>query len=86
LDLWRARFSETAYWFNTTGVGDTTEFNLDYPISEHVSSSIAVWLDRTQYFDMRQDLTVFHKLDERTALMYQASAFALSRPNMNMSY
>lgn len=84
LDLWRVRFSETAYWFNTTGVGETTELDLDRPISEPVSfraTSVAVWLDRTQYFDMRQDLTVFHKLDERTALMYQASAFALSRPN-----
>jgi hypothetical protein len=84
LDLWRVRFSETAYWFNTTGVGETTELDLDRPISEPVSfraTSVAVWLDRTQYFDMRQDLTVFHKLDERTALMYQASAFAVSRPN-----
>jgi hypothetical protein len=83
MDLWRVRFAETAFWFNTTGIGESTQLDLERPISEPVlfrATSVAVWLDRTQYFDMRQDLSVFHKLDERNALMYQASAFAVSRP------
>lgn len=84
LDLWNVRLSETAFWFNTIGAGETTQMDWERPISAPLmfrASSYATWLNDTQNFDLRQDAIVFHKLDERTALMYQASAIGVARPS-----
>jgi hypothetical protein len=80
--------AETPFWFNTIGLGESTQLDLERPISEPVlfrSTSIATWLKDTHNFDMRQDLTLFHKLDERRALMYQASAIGVSRPQTQVT-
>ena len=84
LDLWNVRLSETAFWFNTIGAGETTQMDWERPISEPLmfrASSYATWLNDTQNFDLRQDLILFHKLDERTALMYQTTAIGVARPS-----
>ena len=84
LDLWNVNLSETAFWFNTIGAGETTQMDWERPISAPLmfrASSYATWLNDTQNFDLRQDAIVFHKLDERTALMYQASAIGVARPS-----
>ena len=88
MDLWRARLEETAFWFNTTGIGETTQFDLERPLSEPMlfrATSVAAWLKSTHYYDLRQDLTIFHKLDERTALMYQISAIGVSSPHTQVN-
>ena len=87
-ELWRMNLAETPFWFNTIGLGESTQLDLERPISEPVlfrSTSIATWLKDTHNFDMRQDLTIFHKLDERRALMYQASAIGVSRPQTQVT-
>jgi hypothetical protein len=80
---WRAKLAETAFWFNSIGAGETTQLDFERTLSETVllrATSNATWLHRKQNFDMRQDLTVFHQLDERTALLYQASVIGVSNP------
>jgi hypothetical protein len=84
MEQWNVRLSETVFWFNSTGAGETSQLELERPISTPVlfrATSVAAWLDRTQYFDLRQDLTLFHKLDERNTLMYQASAIGVTQPH-----
>lgn len=84
LELWNVRLSETVFWFNTIGAGETTQMDWERPISQPLmfrATSVATWLNNTQNFDLRQDMIFFHKLDERTALMYQASAIGVGRPN-----
>jgi hypothetical protein len=88
LAQWRTRLSETVFWFNTTGSGETTQFDLEHPLSEPVmlrASSIAAWLRNTHSFDLRQDLSIFHKLDDRTALLYQISAVGVSSPHTQVN-
>lgn len=83
VDKWRAKLAETAFWFNTIGAGETTQLDLERPLSEAVlirATSLATWLNDKQNFDLRQDLTAFHTLDERTALLYQASVIGVSQP------
>lgn len=83
LEQWRVKMAETAFWFNTIGVGETTQLDFERPISEQVlfrSTSVATWLNDTQNFDLRQDLILFQKLDERTAVQYQASVIGVSKP------
>ncbi len=82
-DRWRANLAETVFWFNTIGVGETTQLDLDRTISEPLlfrATSTATWLHDRQNFDLRQDFIVFHTLDERRAFLYQASVIGVSHP------
>ena len=83
LDQWHAKLAETTFWFNTIGDGETTQLDIEPTVSESVlfrATSVANWLKNTQNFDLRQDFSVFDTLDERTAVMYQASAIGVSQP------
>jgi hypothetical protein len=87
LDQWRMKAAETAFWFNTLGVGETTQLDFERTISPSVlfrASSSATWLNDTQNFDLRQDFTGFHTLDDRTALLYQASIIGASQPTSHV--
>ncbi len=85
---WRMNLAESVYWFNTLGVGETTQIDLERIISTPLlfrSSSIATWLNDKQNFDLRQELTFFHKLNDRSALRYQASATGVSNPQLQVT-
>lgn len=85
---WRAKLSETVFWFNTIGAGETTQLDFERTLSEPVLlriTSNAAWLHDKQNFDLRQDVTLFHKLDERTATMYQASVIGVSHPQTQVT-
>jgi hypothetical protein len=88
LEQWRTRLSETVFWFDTTGIGETTQLDLERPISEPVlfrATTVVAWLKNTHYYDIRQDLSVFHKLDDRTALLYQVSVVGVSSPHTQVN-
>lgn len=85
---WRLKAEESVYWFNTLGAGETTQLDFERIISPPLlfrATSIAIWLNDKQNFDMRQDLSVFHTLNDRTALLYQASAIGVSNPQHQMT-
>lgn len=83
LDQWQFKAAETLFWFNTIGAGETTQFDFERVLSEPLlfrATSNATWLHDKQGFDLRQDMSLFHTLSERTALLYQASVLGSSRP------
>ena len=58
---WRLKAAESVYWFNTIGVGETTQIDLEHALSKPVlfrATSTATWLNNTQNFDLRQDLSI----------------------------
>ena len=86
--LWHAKATETVFWFNTLGTGETTQFDLERLISEPLlfrATSNATWLHERQNFDLRQDFSLFHTWDERNALLYQASAYGISKPQTHVT-
>ncbi len=88
LGKWQINAAESLYWFNTLGVGATSKLDLDHIISSSVlfrSSSNATWLNDKHNIDMRQDLSVFHTLNDRTALLYQVSAIGVSNPSFEVT-
>lgn len=88
LEMWRLKAAETLFWFNNTGTGAATQLDLERLISEPVlfrASTNATWLMSSQNFDLRQDLSVYHTLDERSALLYQASAIGISKPQWQVT-
>lgn len=87
-DDWDMNFSETPFWFNNLGLGNGTQLDFDHQLSEPLlfrASSYATWLHDRQNFDLRQDLSLFQKLNERTAMLYQASALGVSQPQWHSS-
>ncbi|MFH0934617.1 MAG: hypothetical protein V1879_05375, partial [Pseudomonadota bacterium] len=88
VDEWRLKASETLFWFYTTGPGETTQLGMDRTLSDTLqfrSSSIATWLHDTQNLDLQQSFTYYHTLNKRTALIYQASAFAVTQPEQQVT-
>ena len=83
LEQWLVKPTETIFWFNTTGAGETTQLDIERSYGEDKlfrTSTSATWLVRTLNFDLRQDLSLFHTLDDHNALLYQGSAIGVSRP------
>lgn len=88
LDTWRLKAAESVYWFNTIGLGETTQVDFEHVISEPVlfrATSNATWLKDQQNFDLRQDFSIYHTLNERTALLYQASVIGVSNPQVEVT-
>ena len=88
LDRWRLKAEESVYWFNTIGAGETTQIDLEHLLSEPVlfrATSNATWLHDKQNFDLRQDLSIYHTVSDRTALLYQARVVGVSNPQVEVT-
>lgn len=85
LDQWRLKAAETLFWFHTIGAGESTQLDVERFLSEPVlfrATSNATWLNDTKNFDLRQDLSFYHTLNDRSALLYQTSAIGVSQPHL----
>ena len=85
LGEWRLSFTESLFWFGTIGLGETTQIELERVLSKPVlfrATSTATCMETTQICDMRQDLALFHTVDDRNALLYQVSAIGSNKPVM----
>ncbi len=81
LDSWRMKVAESVFWFNSTGVGETTQLDFERPISDPMlfrATTSATWLNNRQSFDLRQDFSLYQTVDDRTAMLYQASVIGVS--------
>jgi len=76
------------YWFNTLGVGETTQLDMERIVSDSIlfrATTNATYLNDKKNFDLRQDFSFYHTLDDRTALLYQASAIGVSNPQLQVT-
>ncbi|MFA5370759.1 MAG: hypothetical protein WC053_06565 [Sideroxydans sp.] len=83
LQAWLMKNTGTLFWFNQIGLGASTGLDFDRPITPQTlfrAGSNATWLHLPQRLDLRQDFTLFHTLDERRALQYQASVIGSTQP------
>ncbi len=88
MEQWRMKASQSVFWFNTIGAGETSQVDFEHFLSEPVlfrASSTATWMHDKQNFDLRQDFTVFHTLDERRAVQYQISISGVTHPHGEVS-
>ncbi len=87
-DLWRLKIAESVFWFNSIGEGETTQLDLEYLYSDPIlirATSNVTWLVRKKNFDLRQDLSVYQNLNERTAVLYQGSVIGVSEPALQVT-
>jgi hypothetical protein len=87
-DQWRMKVAESVFWFSSIGAGESTLLDFERQLNEtqllRVSSS-ATWLNDKQNFDLGQSFSVYHALNERTALLYQIGASGVSRPQAQVT-
>ena len=81
---WRMKAAESVYWFNTLGVGETTQLDLEKVLSSSRlfrSSSNATWLRDKLNYDLIQSFSIYHTVNDRSALIYQVSASWITNPS-----
>jgi hypothetical protein len=82
---WRLKFAETIFWFNTLGLGATSQLDLERILNPYLlfrATSTTTCYKDPRLCDIRQDLSVFHTLSERAAWIYQASVVATNQPKL----
>lgn len=80
---WRIKVAESVYWFNTTGAGADTQLDLEHVLTESTlfrASANAIWSRDYQNIDLSQRLSIYHTLNDRTALLYQVGVFEATNP------
>jgi len=85
LEQSRMKLAETLFWFSTIGTGETTQLDFEHILIEPTlfrASSTATWLREKQNFDLHQDFSIYQTLNDRHALLYQASAIGVSNPQL----
>jgi hypothetical protein len=85
---WQFKATESVFWFYTTGIGESSQLDFERPIGESVmfrTSSSVTWLNDSQSFDVRQDFSGYHTLEDRRAVLYQASVVGSSQPQWQVS-
>ena len=84
-EIWRLKVAESIFWFGTIGLGQTTQLDLERKLSEPVlfrATSTATCFEAPQNCGLRQDWSIFHTFNERSALLYQASVIGVSQPEL----
>ena len=88
IDKWRMKVAESLFWFNTIGIGETTQVDFERILAESALlriSSNATWLHDKQNLDLRQDASIYHTFSDRSALLYQASATGITNPQWQLN-
>lgn len=84
LGEWRLKASESVFWFNTLGVGETTQLDFEKVLSSSRlfrSSTNATWLKDKLNFDLVHSFSVYHTVNDRSAMIYQVSASWITNPS-----
>ena len=82
---WQLRATETLFWRDSTGVGETTQIDIERRYAKNYlvrASSKAAWLDDTRRFDMSQNFFLIHSSNIHRAIIYQAGLTAVSEPKL----
>jgi hypothetical protein len=87
LGEWRMKPAQSLYWFSQSGLGETSQIDFERPLTPQTlfrATSSVTWLHQPQRFDLQQDFTIFHSLDEKRALQYQLSLIGVSKPQSRL--
>ena len=82
------RLTESLYWFEQSGAGESTQFDADRKLSEDYLArmrTLATWSDHDQKYYYEQDFNLFHRLDEKNAMSYSAGVFGVNQPNSHVA-
>lgn len=73
-EFWTYRFTESIFWFESDGAGETTRLDMDRRLTKKLlfrSTTQATWKNINHYFDTGQDLIIFQNINKHKSLAYQ---------------
>lgn len=89
LGNWNLRAAETVYWRDSTGLGETTQLDIERGFfSKELlfrSTSKAAWLREEHQFDMGQNFYLIHTINPHRAVIYRAGLSAVSEPQNHIT-
>ena len=83
MNLVQLKFTESAFWFNSTGLGENSLLEVDHHITDKVlfrATSGATFLVNNEDYTYHQDFAFFDTIDNKRSLLYQITANGVSRP------
>ncbi len=88
LNSLQLKLTQSLFWFNSTGLGENTQLDLDHHYTDKVlfrATSGATFLVSNEDFTFHQDFSIFDTIDQQASLLYQLSANGVSRPSAEIS-
>jgi len=87
-DIWNFRITETLFWYESVGEGETTQFDLERALNPQFffrATNKSTWHKETENFDLLQQFTLFQDLGSRRLLSYYAAAFGVTEPEKQVT-
>ncbi len=85
-DQWTYRITESIFWFNSEGAGETTRLDIDHTLTKNLlfrATTEATWLNINNYFDLGQNLILFQNINKRKSIAYQIGTRGISEPDIH---
>lgn len=85
LEDWKLKLADTVFWFSTLGLGNSTQFDMEHVLSKDLlfrATTSGTCFESPQLCNLRQDLSFYHTVDERSALLYQMSVLGDDNPKL----
>ena len=80
---WNFRFTQLLFWHDEKGLGESTQFDIETRTGWNDLlrfSANAIWTNKTNQFDYAHGLSLYHELDPRHALVFNAGILGASEP------
>ena len=85
LGNWLHSFNQTFFWFNSSGYGSSTSYDIDHKLAEDIlfrSATHARWTEENEYFDLSQVFSLSQVISDRRSISYQAGVYGISEPTV----
>ena len=83
-EKWLMSFTETLYWFGSTGFGYDTTVRWDRLLNNALlfrSNSFLRYTDEFDYYEMSQTFSLTHELSKKRAITYKIGVFGINEPS-----
>ncbi len=84
---WRLTGEETLFWYQSLGLGESTQINLDIHLESCMlfrAAAQVVWKERMQRFDLSQTFSLFQELSWKEVLTYKVGVTGDTEPDLHM--
>ncbi|MEW5755569.1 MAG: hypothetical protein AB1810_04640 [Pseudomonadota bacterium] len=88
LEQWQIRLTETVFWYDSVGFGQTTRVDFERPLDEDMlfrASSQATWHRDDDILHLSQDLNLFYRHSQDRAIAYRLAAIGIDEPSTHVT-
>ncbi len=86
IEDWSYRVTQTFFWFEDRGFGETTRFDAERRLDDQHFvrlSPSATWSETSKGVNLRQTFNIFHIRDEETVIAFELEILGHTRPRIN---